>query len=80
MSPLDYPAVSTIVGQATADPVFAGSAVAVFVVMSWSLEESTFVEHRAGTDQADQWWRVDGSPAGLRGLDQLAGRRNPGGS
>jgi len=39
MSPLGYPAVSTIDGQATADPVFAGSAVTVSRVMSvgrWS--------------------------------------------
>ena len=34
------------------------------------------VENRAGTDQGDQVWGVDGSPTGLSGVDQLVGHRD----
>jgi MFS family permease len=35
------------------------------------------VEYRAGTDEGDQVWRVDGTPAGLGGVDLLVGHGNP---
>lgn len=31
------------------------------------------MEHRAGTDEGDQVWGVDRSPAGLCGVDELVG-------
>src|SRR5450759_2319249 len=45
-----------------------------------SFKEFALLEHRAGTDQCDQVRRVHGSPAGLRGLDELERHRDPGGS
>jgi NAD(P)-dependent dehydrogenase (short-subunit alcohol dehydrogenase family) len=34
------------------------------------------MEHRAGADQGDQVWGVDGVPSGLCGVDQLVGHGN----
>ncbi|SIK23483.1 cysteine synthase [Mycobacteroides abscessus subsp. abscessus] len=36
------------------------------------------MEDRSGTDEGDQVWGVDGSPAGLGGVDQLVGHRQSG--
>src|SRR5712671_5316907 len=43
-----------------------------------SLEESPLVEDGAVAYQCDQMWRVDFSPAGLCGFDQLVGHRHAG--
>jgi hypothetical protein len=37
------------------------------------------LELRSGVDEGDQMWRVDRSPAGLGGLDQLERHRDTGG-
>jgi hypothetical protein len=41
-------------------------------------EQFAFVEHCAGPDEGDQVWGVDGSPAGLCGVDALVGHGNSG--
>src|SRR5215208_4532904 len=36
------------------------------------------MEYRAGTDQSNEMWCVDGTPAGLCGVDQLVGHGDSG--
>ena len=43
-----------------------------------AFEEFALVEGGAGADEGDQVWGIDGSPAGLRGLDELVGHCHPG--
>jgi hypothetical protein len=43
-----------------------------------AFEEFALVEGGAGADEGDQVWGIDGSPAGLCGLDELVGHCQPG--
>jgi hypothetical protein len=43
-----------------------------------SFEELAVVEDGSGANQGDQVWGVDGTPAGLRGIEELVGHGNSG--
>ena len=49
----------------------------LFVV---AFDEVAVLERRAGADERDEVWCVDGTPPGLGGLDELERHRDPGGA